>query len=139
MKFTTSPRSLPPLASGKCLESNLKIPRNLSVAHIRYDQVVSCAIIILYVYILCNSVEGFLFFLARKLVFGEGFLFFLGEKSGLARWFCFVLARKMVWRGVFVFFWREKLFGEVVFFGEKSGSASRPPDASPKCCWLIHR
>ena len=72
----------------------------------------------IYIFILYNSVEGFLFFW-RENWFGEGFLFFLGEKSGLARWFCFVLARKMVWRGVFVFFWREKLFGEVVFLASK--------------------
>ena len=124
----------------KYLESTLKIPRNLSVAHIRYDQVISCAIILLYVYILCNSVEGF--------------LFFFGEKIGIWRGvFVFFWARKVVWRGGFVLFWREKWFGEVFLFffgeksclarwfflGEKSGSASRPPDASPKCCWLIHR
>lgn len=108
----------------KYLESTLKIPRNLSVAHIRYDQVVSCAIIILYVYILCNSVEGFLFFFGEKIGiwrgvfvffgrekwFGEVVLFCFGEKNGLARCFCFFLARKVVWRGGF--FWREKWFGE---------------------------
>ena len=102
----------------KYLESTLKIPRNLSVAHIRYDQVVSCTIIILYVYIyifiLYNSVEGFLFFW-RENWFGEGFCFFgrekwfgevvlfcFGEKNGLARCFCFFLARKVVWRGGFL-------------------------------------